>query len=129
QELDVLEQLLAVGRALAEPAQLEDRRAQPRAGRQAQGRQAGALDRGLRRGDLIVEPIDAGLRLGRARRRSAPDPLDLAAQERGALLLDGRLGAPAIGLPLEEPRVAGLVGVDPPAIELEDPGRDAIEEV
>jgi len=76
-----------------------------------------------------IELVEPGLGLRRARLRLAPDPLDLAAHERRPLVLRLCLDREALGLREQKLLVVALVRVRLAAIDLDDPGRDAIEEV
>ena len=118
------------GHALAHVLELEDGLADAPARRQPERHQAGALVvDARRRRHRRIEAIDARLLLGAARLRPAPDPVQLTPHEPAPRLLARRLARQPIRLLLEKIRIAADVRVEPPAIELQDARRHAVEKV
>ena len=73
--------------------------------------------------------LDAGLRLARPRRRAPPEPRQLRTGEVATnRFLPRGLGLP-VGLGFEVGGITALVHVAPAPIELDDPGRDPVEDV
>ena len=71
----------------------------------------------------------AGLALGLAALRVLAHPVEFVAQSALELLVLLALDAEPFGLLLQVGRVVALVGVGPPAVELEDPLGDVVQEV
>src|SRR5262249_25368115 len=125
-EVEVLDQEV-VAVALFQPARFDHRIAEPRTGRDVD---FGGLDflRGVLLQELFVRLQERlPLRLSRPRRHA--DPFELAFER----LLAPRLGLlflrEAVLLLFEPRRVVALPGDPVPAIELENPARDVVEEV